>query len=196
MSKQYMTVKEKAAAIRKELKKQLGVTSKQVSVRSRNSGYDEAIDVTIKDLKVNKMKVEAIANRYEYIRRCEYSGEILSGGNTYVFVRLDYDALYAAKEKLLETAKKIINDNKDLLGTNEGKTMAENGDLEIIYSPLSGHDAELGLYRREEVNEEGMDTFWILHNIERRAAYNEHVLAEALAIFKYQYNFNIKSIVD
>lgn len=189
MSKQYITAKEKAAAIRKELKK-LGVTNRQVSVRSRNSGYDEAIDVTIKDLKVNKAKVEAIANRYEYIRRCEYSGEILSGGNTYVFVRLDYDALYAAKEELLETAKKIINDNKNLLGTNEGKTIAENGDLEIIYSPLSGHDAELGLYRREEVNEEGMDTFWVLHNIERRAAYNEHVLAEALAIFKHQYNFN------
>lgn len=183
--------KEKAAAIRKELKKQLGVTNRQVSVRSRNSGYDEAIDVTIKDLKVNKAKVEAIASRHEHIRRCEYSGEILAGGNTYVFVTLDYDALSAAKEELLETAKKIINDNKDLLGTNEGKTIAENSDLEIeiIYSPLSGHNAELGLYKREEVNEEGMDPFWILHNIERRAAYNEHVLAEALAIFKYQYNF-------
>lgn len=189
MSKQYMTAKEKAAAIRKELKKQLGVTSRQVSVRSRNAGYDEAIDVTIKDLKVNKKKIEEIAKRYEYITRCEYSGEILAGGNTYVFVRLDYDALRIAKEELLETAKKIIDDNKDLLGKNEGKTIAENGDLEIIYSPLSGHNAELGLYRREEVNEEGMGTFWILHNIERRAAYNEHVLAEALAIFKYQYNF-------
>ena len=189
MSKQYMTVKEKAANIRKELKKQLGVTSRQVSVRSRNAGYDEAIDVTIKDLKVNKAKVEAIANKYKYISRCEYSGEILAGGNTYVFVTLDYDALRAAKEELLETAKKIIDDNKDLLGKNEGKTIAENGDLEIIYSPLSGHNAELGLYRREEVNEEGIGTFWVLHNIERRAAYNEHVLAEALAIFKHQYNF-------
>ena len=189
MSKQYMTVKEKAANIRKELKKQLGVTSRQVSVRSRNSGYDEAIDIKIRDLKVNKAEVEAIANRYEYIRRCEYSGEILAGGNTYVFVRLDYDALRTAKEELLETAKKIINDNKDLLGTNEGKTIAENGELEVIYSPLNGHNAELGLYRREEVNEEGIGTFWALHNIERRAAYNEHALAEALAIFKYQYNF-------
>jgi len=187
MSK-YMTAKEKAANIRKELKKQLGVTSRQVSVRSRNSGYDEAIDVTIKDLKVNKAKVEAIASKYEYIRRCEYSGEILAGGNTYVFVRLDYDALSKAKEELLEVAREIINNNKDLLGTNEGKTIAENGELEIIYSPLNGHDAELGLYRREEVNEEGIGTFWALHNIERRAAYNEHVLAEALAIFKYQYN--------
>ena len=191
MSKQYMTAKEKAMAIRKELKKQLGVTSRQVSVRSRNSGYDEAIDIEIKDLTVNKMKVEEIASRYEYIRRCEYSGEILAGGNTYVFVTLDYVALSEAKEELLEVAKKIIDDNKDLLGKNEGKTIAENGELEIIYSPLNGHNAELGLYRREEVNEEGIGTFWVLHNIERRAAYNEHVLAEALAIFKYQYNFNI-----
>jgi len=191
MSKKYMTAKEKAKIIRKELKKQLGVTNRQVSVRSRSSGYDEAIDIEIKDLTVNKMKVEEIASKYEYIRRCEYSGEILAGGNTYVFVRLDYDALSKAKEELLEVAREIIDDNKDLLGKNESKTIVVNGDLEVIYSPLNGYDAELGLYRREEVNEEGMDTFWILHNIERRAAYNEHVLAEALAIFKYQYNFNI-----
>ena len=187
-----MTAKEKAAIIRKELKKQLGVTNRQVSVRSRSSGYDEAIDIEIKDLTVNKAKVEAIASRYEYIRRCEYSGEILAGGNTYVFVTLDYDALSKAKEELLETAKKIIDDNKNLLGTNEGKTIAEKGELEVIYSPLNGYDAELGLYRREEVNEEGMDPFWMLHCIERRAAYNEHVLAEALAIFKYQYSFNMQ----
>lgn len=183
-----MTAKEKAAAIRKELKKQLGVTSRQVSVRSRNSGYDEAIDIKIKDLKINKAKVKEIVSRYEYIRRCEYSGETLLGGNTYIFVELDYDVLSAAKEELLETAKKIIDNNKGLIGTNEGKIITENGKLEIIYSPLNGHDAELGLYRREEVNEEGMNPFWVLHCIERRAAYNEHVLAEALAIFKYQYD--------
>ena len=190
MSKKY-TAKEKAADIRKELKKQLGITSRQVSIRSRKSGHDEAIDIKIKDLTVNKMKVKEIAERYEYIRRCEYSGETLLGGNTYIFVELDYDVLSAAKEELLETAKKIIDNNKGLIGTNEGKAIVENGNLEIIYSPLNGHDAELGLYRREEVNEEGMNPFWVLHCIERRAAYNEYTLAEALAIFKYQYDFNI-----
>lgn len=34
--------------------------------------------------------VEAIADQYENVSRCEYSGEILSGGNTFVFCRRLY----------------------------------------------------------------------------------------------------------
>ena len=42
-------------------------------------GYDEAIDIEIKDLTVNKMKGQKKLQKGMNIsRRCEYSGEILA----------------------------------------------------------------------------------------------------------------------
>ena len=44
-----------------------------------------SIDITIKNSAVDDIKVEKIAS-FEYISRCEHTGEILSGGNTYISV--------------------------------------------------------------------------------------------------------------
>lgn len=74
-----------AKEIRKRIKDELGLNSRKVSVRGRPCTYSSAIDVTIK-VPVAKSPIEAIAKGAESIRRCEYSGEILSGGNTYVSV--------------------------------------------------------------------------------------------------------------
>lgn len=75
---------EKAKLIRAELKT-LGITSKQVSVTCRSG----SIDCYIKDLSVEPEVVEKIAKKYENVRYCEYSQEILQGGNTFVFVQYD-----------------------------------------------------------------------------------------------------------
>nr|DAV45700.1 MAG TPA: Large polyvalent protein associated domain 29 [Caudoviricetes sp.] len=81
-----MTDKERLAAIRKELKEH-GYNNRRVSVRF--SGYS-AIYVTIKELAINKKEIENIAMKYESYSRDERTGEILSGGNTFVFVDYDY----------------------------------------------------------------------------------------------------------
>lgn len=97
-----MTKKEKAADIRKKLKA-LGWTRTMVSVR----GDGSAIHVTIKDASVPLHKVKEIAEAHEKIDRCHISHEILSGGNTFVFVDYD-DDLVGAKADELEP---LLNDD-------------------------------------------------------------------------------------
>lgn len=81
-----MTDNERLAAIRKELKEH-GYNNRRVGVRF--SGYS-AIYVTIKELAIDKKEIENIAMKYESYSRDERTGEILSGGNTFVFVDYDY----------------------------------------------------------------------------------------------------------
>lgn len=71
--------------IRKELKSQLGYNSRQVSVSSR---YYGSITFTVRDANVDLEKVKQFSYQYESIRRCEVSGDILSGGNTFVDVQV------------------------------------------------------------------------------------------------------------
>lgn len=84
-----MTRTEKAAQLRKELKK-CGWTSRDISVRAKRCTYSSAIDVVVKRADIDMGRVKELAMEYESIRRCEASGEILSGGNTYVSVSRDY----------------------------------------------------------------------------------------------------------
>ena len=71
-----MTLKEKVAQIRKDLKAE-GITAKRVSVRGKYALYDESITIKIKDITVSKKLVESIVNKYEEIRYDEYNGEVL-----------------------------------------------------------------------------------------------------------------------
>ena len=93
--------KQKAAEIRSQLKT-LGYTSRDVSVRSDHN----SLDITIRR---NGLKVKAIrdiANSAEKIDRCESSGEILSGGNTYVFIRFSDDV----RDSMTQLVKKLADD--------------------------------------------------------------------------------------
>lgn len=77
----YLPSTEIAKRIRKELK-DVGYNSRQVSVTSSSC----AIHCRIKTDNVDKKTVEGIALKYENIHYDTYTGEILAGGNTYVFV--------------------------------------------------------------------------------------------------------------
>ncbi|MBK2257559.1 hypothetical protein [Francisella philomiragia] len=91
--------------IKRELAKELGVKFNDFSVRGRYS----AIDVDIKTL-VSKSSVKKVTDKYEKIDRCDYTGEILAGGNTFVFVDYDLrkakldDALIAKLEQIVDEA--------------------------------------------------------------------------------------------
>lgn len=78
-----MTNKEMSAAIRKELKDN---GFKGVTVSVKDSGYDTAITVKIKNPSVNRIEVENLLKHWEEIDRDERTGEILSGCNAYLFV--------------------------------------------------------------------------------------------------------------
>jgi hypothetical protein len=68
--------------------KQHGIISKQVSCRNDHG----SISCRIKDISIDPEFVEHIAREFESIRYCEYSHEILSGGNTFVSVQYDWEA--------------------------------------------------------------------------------------------------------
>ena len=80
-----MTDSERIAAIRQALKEH-GHSSRKVGVRY--DGY--AIWLTIKDLDIDIKEIEQLAKGYESYERDEFTGEILSGGNTFVFVNYAY----------------------------------------------------------------------------------------------------------
>jgi len=89
-----MTTAAHAATIRAEYKAK-GWTSRDISVTSSSYSMGSSITVRIKNPAVPLAAAEAIANGHESIRRCEYSGEILSGGNRYVSVGYSHEAATA-----------------------------------------------------------------------------------------------------
>lgn len=90
----YTTTAQDAKAIRTSIKKDLGFGPKDVSVRSSNYSMGSSIRVSVKsaDAALKLAEIEAIANPKESVRRCGYSGDILSGGNRFVFVNIDSQA--------------------------------------------------------------------------------------------------------
>lgn len=91
-----MTRKEKAQAIRTALKAK-GWNARHVSVRcSRGS----AIYVTIRNAAVPRDEVTVIAKDHESIDRCPITHDILSGGNTFIFVEYESSLLRARADEL------------------------------------------------------------------------------------------------
>lgn len=78
----YINTSEASAIIRKELKEKYGYNNRMVSVKS--SLY--AIKVRCKVDGLDKKGIYRIANKFRSVDYDEITGEILSGGNTYVFI--------------------------------------------------------------------------------------------------------------
>ena len=115
-----LTAKEAAAKIRQELKA-AGYTSKQVSVKM-GAGYS-SINVRVKAFPINMDEIKAIASQQEHVRRDHYSGEILCGGNLFVFVEVDWETKKAAAaewEPRLQAILDTLEEDRGVL-TEDGK---------------------------------------------------------------------------
>ena len=125
-----------AREIRKALKEELGLNARMVSVTQRSVG---AVNVTIK-VPVGIERVRDIAWRWEKVDRCEYTHEILSGGNTFVFV---------------EYGDGVLNqlfDNDLIQAMDVGDEITKDGvTLERRYKDKTGLDA---FYVEDRDNEE------------------------------------------
>lgn len=102
-----------AQEIRKKLKA-LNISNKQVSVRTSRGG---SVDIKVKDLTVDIDALNRIGKSHESISYCEYSQEILSGGNTFVFVSYDWE---------FERDLKLTEEYKNLKAEIEPKILALN----------------------------------------------------------------------
>lgn len=114
---------DRVALIRKALK-DWGWSSRVVSVRSDYFSMGSAIRVEIKDPNVPLDVVRKIAEAHEEVRRCEYSGEILSGGNRYVSVHYSLEALDALSARyepaVSAAAAKLAPEGSSILEPVEG----------------------------------------------------------------------------
>lgn len=108
----------------KDAIKALGYNNRQVGVRNRIS----AIDVSIKDIRVDFEAVKKAVGVFESYQTCEVSGEILCGGNTFVFVNYPYETRDAVKaneefKKFLEDIKELTKDLTEAQGRNNVVTL-------------------------------------------------------------------------
>ena len=88
------SVAETAKTIRTALKA-AGIGNRQVSVRAKSYSMGSSVNVEILDLSVDMALVKKIAMAHETCRRCEVTGDVLSGGNRFIFVTVDSGAMSA-----------------------------------------------------------------------------------------------------
>src|SRR5687767_5769425 len=91
-----------AAQIRAALKAEKGWTSKQVSVRTRPGTGSVSVVVRVPGIPL--AEVARIAGRFEQVDRCSTTGEILAGGNTFVFVTVALPGGAALAERIRQAA--------------------------------------------------------------------------------------------
>ena len=80
----YLSTTEKAKIIRNELKA-IGITSKHISV-VKDSWGSIRLTLKVEESDLDMKAVSAIAYKHESIDRCEVSGEILMGCNTFISI--------------------------------------------------------------------------------------------------------------
>ena len=123
----------KGQELKKEIVKTLGISPKKISVR-----YDGAYRIALKCWDIPKEEVQKVAQSKEKISRCEATGDILSGGNTFVFVEYDYrlDPPANAKEIIIKAIKSFnfdsMNSKNDWRRANCVVEIAEGMGLNAI----------------------------------------------------------------
>ena len=123
--------------IKEELKDK-GFNTKNISVRERSGGYSTAYYITIKDPTIDKHEVEKIAEQRESYERDYATGEILAGGNTYVFVDYDdnvFDEVAKPYEKKANDYLQKVKNIEDgySIGIKDGVWLSkDNGSIELV----------------------------------------------------------------
>jgi hypothetical protein len=95
------------SASAKEVKsflKEKGIDTKNIRVSSGSS-----IEVKLLDPKLDYDLIESLLKEeFESIHRDDATGEILSGGNTFVFLEYDYDLIKEIQEELRPTIRPFL----------------------------------------------------------------------------------------
>ena len=112
------------SAITAELKKN-GYNRNKCSVRYRSLTMDRAIVITIYDLNIAQETIEKIVKKFEHLSYDAGTGEILTGGNTYI------DINYDGKQMGKITGTKEYRNLVQALENNAGKWLQLGSDLRI-----------------------------------------------------------------
>lgn len=103
-------LKEKSIQLRKDLKV-YGLTNRDVSITTQNGVWDDKINVHLKTISALKLhnEIEKLAYKYENIDRDVRTMEILTGGNTYIFISYEYDLLDEYSTKYQTIAEELFS---------------------------------------------------------------------------------------
>ena len=157
--------KELSRAIQNDLKA-AGVPRAAYSIRVENCGYSVSVRIKIKDLAILPDDVKRIALHYQEYER-DVSGEILQGGNTYVFVDYDWKTLDDASAPYREKAAAIRGKGYQVVMTHD------NGNR-LVYLDTYNGEGFLSVRAPGQENISTMDRFYCR---------SSNTLAEGLAIF-------------
>lgn len=103
-------LKEKSIQLRKDLKV-YGLTNRDVSITTQNGVWDDKINVHLKTISALKLhnEIEKLAYKYENIDHDVRTMEILTGGNTYIFISYEYDLLDEYSTKYQTIAEELFS---------------------------------------------------------------------------------------
>jgi len=108
----YQTTAQKAATIRQTIKEELGFNSRQVSVRCSAGGGSIRVEINVA-VGDKFRQIERIAEAQESVRYCEASGEILSGGNTFVTVGFNCELVKATAPQFYDWLDSLTIEHED-----------------------------------------------------------------------------------
>lgn len=122
--------------------KAAGFDTRKISVTSSYPGYEEVVNVQIKDVFINLEAVEAIAYKFREVAYDERCQEILAGGNTFVRVQYEYNTLSDAITALVPFASDIIKQVNHITSrepnTTYFKAIAPNDHITEIFADCTG----------------------------------------------------------
>ena len=107
-----MTNKEINTSIKNELKG-AGYKTRDFSVSVKDSLYDTAIKIKIKNPEINRQDIEKLLRHWEEIDRDASSGEILAGCNVYLFIDYIDDIFNIPAQEWAATARGIWAKSND-----------------------------------------------------------------------------------
>ena len=98
-----------AKFIRDEIKKRFKLTNRDVAVKAHNYSMGSSVRVEIKSPKALPFynKIKEIGSSKERVHRDDF-GNILGGGNTYIFVEIDWKFRDAVRANLRLMVKKLL----------------------------------------------------------------------------------------
>ena len=136
------------------------------------------MNVIIKNLSIDIREVEGLAKKYAKIDYDEITGEILLGGNDYVFVRYDWQALQKEGEKFIPIAQKILALN---IPKNTGTKISEHNGYQLGFM-----NADIPYIFIHKIGvPQYVNSKWV-----NFPAYNVEKMAENLALCHYLYGFD------
>ena len=87
----------------------LGYKAKDISVREQNGGYNETFYITLKSPYINTKDIDKVVAKYQSYETDERTGEILSGGNVFIFTKFGDGVYNEVIQNHLVEANELIN---------------------------------------------------------------------------------------